>query len=380
MKTLVQDPPPPNAALRAGLRPPAPDRGAGLRFLFVGGGTGGHLAPALGLAEALQRRGHETFFLTSGRKVEAGFFERGPARASLGLETSRRVPRLFKLPSTFLKARRYARRFDPHLVVGLGGLAGSAALAARRGRPLVLLEGNRVVGKGVRLLQPWARRTLTLFPDTARRLRGGVAVGPLGRGALELPAREAARRKFGLPLGGPLLLVLGGSQGARELNTFAARLSGELARRGGCLIAQTGAGKGRALREACRAAGLPAVVREQIAAMGTAYAAADLALCRGGAATIAELWLAGLPAVVVPYPHHSDRQQEHNARGLGRGAKVLLSGQLEEEGRDAVCDLLFHPARLRAMRGFLEAVRPADGADRAAALLEELAAGPGGAA
>jgi len=269
----------------------------------------------------------------------------------------------------------------------LGGVFHPDALAARRRRPLVLLEGNRVLGKGVRLLQPWARATLTLFPDTARGLRGGVAVGPLGREALRFPSREAARARFGLPLGGPLLLVLGGSQGAAELNAFVAGLCAELARRGACLIAQTGAGKGRDLRAACKAAGLPAAVREHIGAMGAAYAAADLALCRGGAATVAELWLAGLPAVVVPYPHHSDRQQERNARALGAGARVLLSSELPSAGEEVVLGHLFDPARLQAMRAFLEAHRPADGAARAAALLEDLAAGaqkrgadPGGAA
>lgn len=344
--------------------------GAPLRVLFVGGGTGGHLAPALGLAEALEERGHHTLFLTSGRAVERWFLGEQRAAVSLRVEGGSWAWYLAYGPGA-LRARAQSRAFDPHLVVSLGGRIGALALAARRGRPLVVLEGNRVVGRSVRWMQRWAEATLTLFPDTLADLRKGNWVGPIGRRALARVAQAEARRRLGLAAKAPVLLLVGGSQGARDLNEFAAALLPQLAGTGYQLLALTGAGKAEPLRAACALHRLPAVVLERLTDMGLAYSAADAALSRGGAATIAELWLFHLPAAIAPYPHHKDRQQEHNARALGPGA--LLLPRLDRDDAAALLALLRSPQRLRSMAEHLRASAPAEGGQRAADFLEETA-------
>jgi UDP-N-acetylglucosamine--N-acetylmuramyl-(pentapeptide) pyrophosphoryl-undecaprenol N-acetylglucosamine transferase len=324
-----------------------------MRVLFVGGGTGGHLTPALGLAEALEERGHETLFLISGRAVERAYFADGRAHASLGFDESR-WPRPLALLGAMRRARGAARAFAPTLTVALGGAASAAALAV--GGPRVLLEGNAVAGRSVRWMQPFARATLTLFAETAGALRGGVCVGPLGRRVLRARPRAEARAALGLPVDGALLLVLGGSQGARAL-----------------LLC--GPGRAAALEQS--AAAWPQVlhVREHCAEMGAAYSAADFALTRGGASTIAELWLHALPAVIVPYPHHRDRQQERNAAALAPGLAVVREEHLDDAALDRVADATLDPARRAPMRAHLESLRArtGDGSARAVRALEEIA-------
>lgn len=342
-----------------------------MRVLFVGGGTGGHLTPALGLAEALEERGHETLFLVSGRSVERDYFADGRAHASLRYDESR-WPRALALPGACWRARAEARRFRPDLVVALGGGASAASLAVRK--PRVLLEGNAVAGRSVRWMQPFSRATLTLFPETARRLRSGVWVGPLTRRQLAPQPRAAARAELGLPAEGPLLLCAGGSQGARAVNQAAVALAPRLAARGGCVLLLCG--PGRLPEVAAALAQWPEAffAREHCREMGAAYSAADFALARGGASTVAELLLHALPAVILPYPHHKDRQQEKNALALAPGLRVVREAELDARALDEIAELCLDAARRAPMRRHLESLRgaEADGRARAVDLLEEI--------
>ncbi len=343
-----------------------------MRVLFVGGGTGGHLTPALGLAEALEERGHETLFLISGRTVERAYFADGRAHVSLGYDESR-LPRPLALPAAMRRARRESRRFRPDLVVALGGGASAAALAVRA--PRVLLEGNAVAGRSVRWMQAFARTTLTMFPEGSQGLRQAVCVGPLSRRLLAPLPQAQARARLGLPREGPLLLCLGGSQGARAVNQAGARLADRLAPHGASLLILCG--PGRAADAAAAAAAWPrqVFVREHCDAMGAAYSAADFALARGGASTIGELWLHALPAVIVPYPHHKDRQQERNAAALAPGLRVVPESALDEAALEAIAAAVLDGAVRAPMRAHLEAVRARSGDGRAAAVrvLEEIA-------
>jgi UDP-N-acetylglucosamine--N-acetylmuramyl-(pentapeptide) pyrophosphoryl-undecaprenol N-acetylglucosamine transferase len=341
-----------------------------MRVLFVGGGTGGHLTPATGLAEELRARGHRTRFLCNGRGVEQAYFQAGDEAHSLGIDDSK-LPRPAALVRAMLRARREARSFVPDIVVALGGAGSTAALAIPGRAPLIALEGNYVVGRSVKLLDRFACYTLTLFPETAASLRHGRCIGPIGRAALSAIDSQQARAAFGLAPDRAVLLVMGGSQGAQDLNRAAARLAPELAAMGVQLLAVAGPGKEAELREACQRAGLSATVMDHCNDMGAAYSAADFALCRGGAATIAELWLHRLPAAVAPYPYHKDQQQVHNARALVPGVRLV---DPRDPGDDAqILEPLADPLLRRRMAAYLEQVAPADGQRCAADLLEEIA-------
>lgn len=343
-----------------------------MRVLFVGGGTGGHLTPALGLAEALEERGHATLFLVSGRAVERAYFADGRAHASLGYDESR-WPRPLALPGAMARARREARAFRPDLVVALGGGASAAALAVSA--PRVLLEGNAIEGRSVRWMQPFARATLTMFPATAPRLRHGVCVGPLGRRLLDPMPQAQARARLGLPPAGPLLLALGGSQGARAVNLAAARVAQRIAPQGGALLLLCGAGRAADAAEAAAAWPRQVFVREHCDQMGAAYSAADFALTRGGASTVAELWLHALPAVILPYPHHKDRQQELNASALAPGLRVVREADLDEAELDRIAAEVLDPAQRAPMQAHLaeQRRRAGDGRAQAVRILEEIA-------
>lgn len=343
-----------------------------MRVLFVGGGTGGHLTPALGLAEALEERGHETLFLISGRAVESAYFADGRAHVSLRFDESP-WPRPLALLGAMRRARACARAFRPALAIALGGAASAAVLAVSA--PRVLLEGNAVAGRSVRWMQPFSRSTLTMFRETAAALRGGVCVGPIGRRSLRARARGAARSALRLPGEGALLLVLGGSQGAAALNRAAAVLAPQLAAQGARALVLCGPGRAAELAQAVALWPDTLVVREHCEDMGAAYSAADFALTRGGASTIAELWLHALPAVVVPYPHHRDRQQERNAAALAPGLAVVREQHLDAAALARVAAATLDPALRAPMKAHLESVRARVGDGRALAVraLEEIA-------
>lgn len=342
-----------------------------MRVLFVGGGTGGHLTPALGLAEALEQAGHETLFLLGGREVEQDYVGQERATASLRFDQSR-WPKPLALLGAMSRARRHAGRFRPHVTVALGGAASAASLAIP-GAPLVLLEGNYVVGKSVRWMQRFAAATLTMYADTATQVRRGHQVGPLPRQALEAPhgdavaAQREARRHFGLDPARPVLLTLGGSQGAQDVNLAAQSVLPALGERDWQLLVLSGPGKAAAFSAD---QGKDCVVLEHCHEMGQAYTAADFVLSRGGASTLGELWLRALPALVLPYPYHKDRQQEWNARALAPG--ILCFAQWNDEAREALLHCLDDAEERARMAAALQQSGPLDGRAKAVRLLEEI--------
>lgn len=344
-----------------------------MRVLFVGGGTGGHLTPALGLAEALEQAGHETLFLLGGREVEQDYVGTERATESLRFDQSR-WPRPIALLGAMGRARRHAARFRPHVTVALGGAASAASLAIP-GAPLVLLEGNYVVGKSVRWMQSFAALTLTMYADTAGKIRRAQQVGPLPRRTLDSPHHESdqneairrARQYFGLHVDRPVLLALGGSQGARDVNLAAQSLLPELRQRGWQLLLLCGPGKASAFAEDLAG---DCVVLEHCSEMGLAYTAADFVLSRGGASTLGELWLRALPAMILPYPYHKDRQQEWNARALAPG--VCCHEHWDEQARSVLLACLEDSARRADMAESLRQAGPLDGRAKAVQLLEEI--------
>lgn len=327
------------------------------RICLVSGGTGGHLMPALALARGLCEQGEAPLLLLEGRDVERELVRRElPGIAAVDLPRARHSWSLpLWLSRTVWNTRALLRRERIVGAISTGGRASlPVALAARSLRlPLFLLEQNAVVGRANRWLLPFARRMYVGLPGRGeqhpRALRTGTPLRP-GFGQVD---RAAARRSLGLSLEQPVVLVTGGSQGARVLNE---RVPGVLQRVRAKLqiVHLSGLGNDAAVRHryAEVARDTVANVRPVAADMDRLFAAADLVICRGGGTTIAELCAVGRAAIVLPYPHHRDRQQFHNAEVLARiGAAVVLDevGLDPADLREQVEALLAEPSRLAAM-------------------------------
>ncbi len=355
------------------------------RLVFAGGGTGGHLYPGLAVARAL--RGFEPLFLLpAGRGDEArlrGEFE------SRTVEAPRPDRGRLLYPARLLKAVKEARRLLRDLgaegVVGLGGYASvPAALAARTlGLPLYLVECNAVPGKATRLLSRLAHG-IGLGSEGARErlpARACRVTGTPLRQELRQPARA---EEFGLASGVGTLLVLGGSQGARTLNTRVLDALPSCAGLPFQVLHCAGEGDAERVRDAYRRLPVRATVVDFLPEIGRAYCVADLVLSRGGASTVAECLALGRPAAIVPYPWHKDGQQRLNAESAVRAGAARL---IEEEAltpdrlRDLITGVLLDPGTLLPMATSALALgRPEAALAMAEHLIESMegrAGGPG---
>lgn len=320
--------------------------------VFSGGGTGGHLYPALALADALvaARPDVRPFFIGASRGVEAQILPaRGLEHALLpveGLQRGRgilgRLSALRAIPRlgvSLLRVADLVGSLRPEAVVVTGGYAGGPAgiVAGMRGIPLALQEQNAVPGKTTRLLSRWARQVHVAFPEAVDGLpaRARSRVRLDGNPVRPVVARDvtASRSAFELPADAVVVLVTGGSQGSLALNRVILEAvdgvaSGALERPGRLhLLWATGP---KNYDEACAALdalGAPAWVRAMpyIDDMPVALAAADLAVGRAGAMTTAEFLNNGLPSVLVPLPTAAADHQTHNARSLEAAGAALVA-------------------------------------------------------
>ncbi len=347
-----------------------------MNVVVAGGGSAGHIEPALALADALLRLDPDT-------RVTALGTERGldttliPARGyPLELIPPVPLPRkpsadLLRLPGRVRAAvgrvREVLAKVDADVVVGFGGYVALPAYLGARGRvPIVVHEANARAGLANRVGARFAARVAAAVPDT---LPGAEVLGiPLRRSMTELdrPAlRARARERFGLPADGPALLVFGGSQGARTLNTaLAAALPGLV--RAGIAVLHAYGRAGTAAAPEPGYVGVP-----YIDAMDLAYAAADAVLGRCGAMTVAELSAVGLPAVYVPLPHGNGEQALNAAPVVAAGGGVLVpDAELTADRVLAeLVPLLTDPVRLAAMGAAARGSGRADAAERLAHLV-----------
>jgi UDP-N-acetylglucosamine--N-acetylmuramyl-(pentapeptide) pyrophosphoryl-undecaprenol N-acetylglucosamine transferase len=328
------------------------------RILFAGGGTGGHLYPALALAEAFTQRdgGAEIFFLGARRGVEARVLpERAvphtllpfePIRRSRPWENWRLAPALARVG---LGIRRTLRDFRPHLIVGTGGYASGpvVGMGILHGIPTAVQEQNSYPGLTTRLLASRVRQIHLAFPEALEHLRPGRRTQVFEFGNPIQPpdptiSRADARAHFGLG-DGVVALVVGGSQGARAINdALLTDLAGRTASSGtglpGGLQVLWAAGPAHHQRvaEEVRRLGLDDAVKvhSYLTEMPLALAAADLAISRAGAMALAELCAWGLPSILVPYPHAAANHQFHNAKALAdAGAAKMIPEETLAPGR-----------------------------------------------
>lgn len=358
------------------------------RFVIACGGTGGHLAPGIALAETLRKRDCRPLLLISEKQIDAQLTRKYP---DLEFMVVPGAPLLFTVGGLFrfvIKQARglffswkLVRRERPVAIVGFGGFTTASIIVAGwlRGVPVALHEANRVVGRAV--------RTLARFADRVYLPRG-VDLPKANQAKLRyagLPVREEIKRQprgesaesFGLDATLPTVIVFGGSQGARMLNRWAERVAPEFAERGVQLLVVSGPNKGDGETRMLAGPGgsqVPFVGIPFCDRMASLYSAGDLVVSRSGAGTLAELLKCRVPAVLVPYPFAADDHQSANASDFARrGGAVVVAEEEIESLAGVVQSLLADEARLTDMRANLGCMDRAEALDLMIEDLEVLA-------
>lgn len=318
--------------------------------MFAGGGTGGHLYPAVAMAEELLKRhpGTEISFAGTEKGIEATEIPRlgyrlytfrvsGFIRGKSPADMLRNAGVLAGFAGAVQKALALVRSEHPDVVVGTGGFVSAPLLLAAQllGKKNLIQEQNAFPGMTTRLLSMRASEVHLSFPDSRRFLKrkNGVYVSGNPARSFSLTASGEARKRFGLGPELPTLLVFGGSRGARSINNAVKKWVTALEGKSN-VIWQTGPLDIETIsREFVSSENL--WIGPYINDMGSAYSAADLVLCRAGASTVAELTNLGKPAILVPYPYATGNHQLFNAEALRKDGAAVLIGDSEINGARA---------------------------------------------
>lgn len=354
-------------------------------IVIAGGGTGGHVYPGVAIAEEILARAPtaKVAFIGTTRGMEARILPTlGYALETISVSRLKgggllaKLKGLFRLPIGIFQSWRILRRLEPEVVIGVGGYASGPALLAAwmTFRKTAIQEQNATPGLTNRWLGKLVKRVFVGFAAATSHFsqKKTVVTGNPVRRAIANELRATTRAAGGDAL---RVLVFGGSQGASFLNDKVPELLAALAARGVTLTIthQTGPSEVEATRQRYAALALTADVVPFIDQMAAAYAVCDLAICRAGALTLAELTAASLPSLLVPFPHAADNHQEANARVLeaAGAAFVCTQSNWDLARQTEALAALTDPARLEAMA---RAARSLAQVDAARTIVDQLEA------
>lgn len=370
-----------------------------IHLCIATGGTGGHYYPALAVAREFQRAGRVTMLLAGRHAVEQ--MEMSQSYGIEAMVTSAlRLPGLhpvgaaafpFRFVRAWFQARALIRKLRPSVFLGMGSFASAPPVmaAVSRGIPLVLHEGNTLVGRANRFFARWAEAMAVSFPpdqvrgaSRCRRVYTGFPVRSELVAAAEISAEPSAEylAACGLQPGVPTLLAFGGSQGATFLNRTvpaAIQLLGNDTARRFQFLHFTGTDANAELMDTYAGCGLRACVKRAETAMHHAYSAAGLVICRAGASTITELALFGRPALLIPLPSAAEDHQTVNAEMAARTGGAHLCRQAECSPlavADTVREWLSTPDLYRNMGQRLRTIAKPDAAAQVVRLVCDTAA------
>ncbi len=311
-----------------------------MNIIISGGGTGGHIYPAIAIANELKRVDPTVNILFVGAegKMEMEKVPRAGYRIVglpvVGIKRELTLDNLafpLKLGRSLLRARQIVRDFRPDVAVGVGGYASGPTLlaAALAGVPILIQEQNSYAGLTNKVLSRWAKRVCVAYPGmdaffAAEKIR--ITGNPV-RSDIQLADAQldAGRAQFGLNPAQPTVLVIGGSQGARTINESIEAGLMRFAKAGVQVVWQTGTGFLDRARKVVQEAGISNVKPyDFIYEMDRAYAVADVVVSRAGALSVSELCLVGRPAILVPFPQASEDHQTKNAMALVENEAALL--------------------------------------------------------
>jgi UDP-N-acetylglucosamine--N-acetylmuramyl-(pentapeptide) pyrophosphoryl-undecaprenol N-acetylglucosamine transferase len=376
------------------IRPSAQHRQAAIaRILLTGGGTGGHVYPALAIAEALGDRPvrHDLLFVGSPDGLENAIVPKaGLPMAHVAARPLARKPSLDTLRTVaenavgVAQALRVVAAFRPDCVVATGGyvtfpvvLAARALRPLRGGRPrIALLEPNAVAGLTNRLVAPLADEQWVAHP-AARPATNVVVTGtPVRASILRAVPQAQARAALGLDAATTTIVVMGGSQGARRINDAVAALIAGGEERGWQILHLSGERDYDRARAAAASARMPVRVFAYLDDPAVAYAAADLVVARAGASTLAELAATATPALLVPYPYATDDHQARNAEAVAAAgaARVVADAELDGERLASELTAALEPGVYGRLRACARALAAADARTLIVERIEALAA------
>lgn len=321
-----------------------------MKVMFAGGGTGGHLYPAVAMAEELVNRfpGTEVSFAGTEKGIESTevprlgyrlhtFRVRGFSRGKSPADLLQNAGVLTDFAGAVWSAMSLIRRERPDVVVGTGGFVSAPLLLAAQilGKRTIIQEQNAFPGVTTRLLAMFATEVHLSFADSRRffKRKNGIYISGNPARSFALTASGEAREKFGLEPELPTLLVFGGSRGARSINNAVKEWAVERQGKSN-IIWQTGSLDFETIKSEFSASE-NLWIGPYINDMGNAYSAADLVLCRAGASTVAELTNLGKPAVLVPYPYATGNHQFFNAEALSKDGAASLIEDSQIKSRKA---------------------------------------------
>jgi len=359
-----------------------------MKIAIACGGTGGHLFPGLAVAEELRQRGHDTILLVSPKQIDALALEGAKEQQSHALPgigwPGAFSPRVFKFVSSLLSSWRECgkvyRDFQPTAVVGMGGFTSAIPLLLGRHLhlPTLIHESNAIPGRVTRFIAPLVNKTLLGFEGCANYLRKAhcVVTGtPVRRGLARID-RAVAAEKFGLNPALPIVLVMGGSQGAHGINQLVLQTlpMWHNDREEVQFIHLAGQADANIAEINYRRQRLTAVVQAFSTEMEQFYSLADVVISRSGAASLTELSHYSLPSVLIPYPAAADDHQSFNARIFEQAgaSRILVESKTTPEVlHQAVSELLTNKSMRHLMA---EAARGLAGIDAAKRVAEEIEA------
>ncbi len=345
------------------------------KLLIAGGGTGGHISPALAAGFAAEKA-FQVSWLSTPRPVDKTMYSpvadrvtvMNPPRIDKGMK--------FLLPFTasaaLFRAMGYIRKNRIDIVLGTGGYSAFFALAAARlmGKPAALFESNAHAGRSNRIASRFCRAAFTGLPGGGKGLKCTVhrTGTPVSSSVKRIPGNEA-RRILGIPLDKPVVLFLGGSQGASAVNDLALGLTGDFT-----VLLQCGVRDEERVRKSV--AGRSGIIAEAfLNDLSLWYSAAELAVARAGGQTIAELSATSLPAVLVPFPYAAEDHQTANAAVAEKaGAAVMMEqkGSSPEKLSQLLHRLITNREELERMGQAMENLFPAEPAEKIVGILKEM--------
>jgi UDP-N-acetylglucosamine--N-acetylmuramyl-(pentapeptide) pyrophosphoryl-undecaprenol N-acetylglucosamine transferase len=357
------------------------------RIVFAAGGTGGHIYPAIAVADELRKMNEkiEIRFIGAKGKIE----EKIVPKMGYELETIeisgfkrsmsiKNISAAFKLMKALSDSKKILSDFKPEIVFGTGGYVSGPVLRSARklGIPTVIEEGNYYPGVTVKLVAPKADRVIVNFEGTKKFLKREDNVTTISypiRTNMKRINRSEAAGMLGLDPQKKILLAFGGSQGARSINNALLKSFGNINGKGIQIIWQTGEGDFEIVSSAAKSSKVTKVLK-YIDNIRTAYSACDLIVCRSGISTIMELAAFGSAAVFVPFPQASENHQVKNAKAITEknAAEMILDKELDEKLEKTVLELIRDENRLAEMSRNIRQFADIDAANKIAQLLVDM--------